>query len=90
VFYRRDKVEGTGSLEIAFIIFGKAAVIICPCKGALDNPATREDMKAFPIWSLADNFQDNPQSILGPLHQIPGISLICPDFSDGRKLFMEL
>src|SRR5512145_432128 len=59
-----------------FIIFAEPAMLIQPCKGSFDNPATWKKMKTFGSLWAGDDFQSPSEIFPDPSDDASGITTV--------------
>ena len=73
--------HGFTALGQFFVVFAQAAIATKPCKGAFDDPAARQELKARLLRIAFDDLQDGIQMLFDPVDQGAGIATIGPEFA---------
>ena len=78
-------------LTIASEVWGEAFVVAVqsptcgdPGQCALDDPASRQDLKAMLAFGLSHDLQSDSCGRLGPLDELAGVPAVGPHMRDGR------
>lgn len=94
--------EAFGSRRQKLVVSVKASLKSPPCKGSLNNPTPRDNLKASSlllvyIWQVAldltppriDHLKSDPQMALRPAFELARVALIGPDALQSGKSSMQ-
>lgn len=75
----RDLNKGLAVLHVFFVIFGQPATSTQPTKGSLDNPPTRQDVKASSVIAAFDDLKRPSAECLQPWDEFSPVATVGPD-----------
>ena len=82
--------EGLAVLQVFFVIFGQSATSPQPTTGSLDNPPTRQNVKARSVIATFDDLKRPLAEQLQPLDKFSCVPAVGPDQPKAGILSFDL